>query len=68
MHPSHTKRKENPMTPITLERNLNEPGLYSRLRAEARRERAATLHRLLKAVVHGLTPRPRPVHWLARLG
>jgi len=56
------------MTPITLERYLNEPGLHSRLHAEARRERAATLRRLLKALVDRLTPRPSPVRWLARLG
>jgi hypothetical protein len=68
MHPSHAKRKENPMTPITLERYLNEPDLDARLHAEARRERAAAMHRLIKALAAWLTPRPRPVRWLARLG
>ena len=56
------------MTPITLERYLNEPDLRARLDAEARRERAAALHRLLRALVEWITPRARPVRWLARLG
>ena len=68
MHHAHVKRKENTMTPITLERYLNEPGLAPRLYAEARRERAATLRRLLKALVERLTPRPRQLRRIARLG
>ncbi|HUN67738.1 MAG TPA: hypothetical protein VMU46_02995 [Burkholderiales bacterium] len=56
------------MTPITLERYLNDPGLGLRLYAEARRERAATLGRLLHALLDKLTPRPRQIHWIARLG
>lgn len=68
MHYTHVKRKEKTMTPITLERYLNEPGLALRLYAEARRERGATLRRLLKALWQGLTPRPHPVRWIARLG
>jgi len=56
------------MKPITLERYLNEPELDLRLFAEARRVRAEWLARQLKALVARLTPRPRPVHWIARLG
>jgi hypothetical protein len=56
------------MEPITLERYLDEPGLDLRLYAEARRERAALMRRLLKALLERLTPRPGPVHWIARLG
>jgi len=56
------------MTPITLERYLKEPGLDLRLYAEARRERAATLRRLLKALGEKLTPQPRGIRWIARLG
>ena len=56
------------MQPITLERYLNEPGLDLRLQAEARRVRAALMGRLLNSLVERLTPRYRPVHWLARLG
>ena len=56
------------MTPITLERYLNEPGLGLQLYMEARRERAATVGRLLKALIERLTPQPRTIHWIARLG
>ena len=56
------------MKPITIERYLNEPGLVERLHAEARRERTAHLHRLLKALLERLTPRRRTLHWIARLG
>ena len=56
------------MKPITQQRYLNEPDLDLRLHAEARRERAALMRRLLKALVERLTPRPGPVHWIARLG
>jgi len=68
MHPSHAKRKEHDMNPITLERYLNEPGLAERLHADARRERTALMHRLLKALLERLTPRRRTIHWIARLG
>jgi hypothetical protein len=68
MHPSHAKRKEHEMKPITIERYLNEPDLAARLHAEARRERAAYLHRLAKALLERLTPRRRTFHWIARLG
>lgn len=56
------------MKPITLERYLNEPDFGLRLHAEARRERAALMRRLLKALAERLAPRPGPVHWIARLG
>ena len=56
------------MKPITIERYLNEPGLVERLHAEARRERSALMHRLLKALLERLTPRRRTLHWIARLG
>jgi len=56
------------MEPITLERYLNDPELGLRLHAQARRARALTLHRLLKTLVERLTPRPRPIQWIARLG
>jgi hypothetical protein len=68
MHHAHVKCKEHPMEPITLERYLNEPGLGLRLHAEARRERAAAMHRLLKALLERLKPRVMAVHWIARLG
>ncbi len=62
------------MTPVTLERYLNEPDLGLRLYAQARRERAATVRRLLKALLERLAPRerlssrPRALRWIARLG
>ena len=56
------------MKPITLEGYLNDPGLALRLHAEARRERSALMRRLLTALVERLTPRLRPVRWIARLG
>ena len=56
------------MNPITLERYLNEPDLDLRLYAEARRARAAAMGRLLKSLLAKLTPRSRPLHWLARIG
>jgi hypothetical protein len=68
MHHAHVKDKECPMTPITLERYLNEPDLDLRLAAEARRARAELMGRLLKSLAVRLVPRPRPVHWIARLG
>jgi len=68
MHYVHVKYKEHPMQPITLERYLNEPGLDLRLHAEARRARSLEMHRLLKALVEWLTPRPRPIQWIVRLG
>jgi len=68
MHYAHVKYKEHPMEPITLERYLNEPGLDLRLHAEARRARSMEMRRLLNALVERLTPRSRPIHWIARLG
>ena len=56
------------MRPITMEQYLNEPDLAARLHAEARRERAAYLYRLAKALIERLTPRRRTIHWIARLG
>ena len=56
------------MTRITLERYRNDPGLDLRLHAEARRERAAAMGRLLKTLMERLTLRPRPAQWIARLG
>lgn len=56
------------MRPITMERYLNEPELATRLHAEARRERAAYLYRLAKALIGRLAPRRRTIHWIARLG
>lgn len=56
------------MEPITLERYLNEPDLVLRLHAEARRERAAAMHGLLKALLERLKAPVMPVHWIARLG
>jgi hypothetical protein len=68
MHHAHVKRKEKPMNPITLDRYMNEPDLDLRLHAEARRARAALMGRLFNSLVERLTPRPRPIHWLTRLG
>jgi hypothetical protein len=56
------------MKPITLEGYLSDPGLDLRLHAQARRERAALMRRMAMALMERLTPRPGPVHWIARLG
>ena len=68
MHHAHVKYKEHPMQPMTLERYLNDPGLDLRLHAQARRARTALMGRLLQSLVERLMPRPRPMHWIARLG
>jgi len=39
---------------ITYEDLLNDPSLFERLRAEAHRERAATVHRLIVAPIASL--------------